>query len=97
MVGETERLRRALSPFHKHTDDRFSYGPSPWNLLISEGKPVDDIEADALMECIEILRTKVKQLERRCRRLEIDNGDYEEEQEAFDFDDYDREVGRDAL
>lgn len=47
---------------------------------------MDDIEADALMECIEILRAKVKQLERRCRRLEIDNGDYDEEQEEFDAD-----------
>lgn len=58
---------------------------------------MDDIESDALAECIEILRARVKQLERRCRRLEIDNGDYDEDQEPFNLDDYDREIGRDRL
>lgn len=50
---------------------------------------MDNIESDTLMECIEILRAKVKKLEWRIRRLEVENGDYDEEGESLLNDDED--------
>jgi predicted GNAT family N-acyltransferase len=42
---------------------------------------VDEMSVDEFLDIVTDLRQRVKDLERRCRRLEIENGDYEEEQD----------------